>query len=188
MHVRLSRAQVGDVLPSVDVQEGTPGDSVNVKELFAGKKGILFGVPGAFTPTCHKVRLRQIEHRFDSWVFEHACLFDACKQTHLVGYVNDHNKLKEKGVEVIACIAVNDAFVMSAWGAASGAGGKIRMLADTTATFTKVDLATCMCDLCLITSDLITHLLLTSMPLQAIDLELDLTKALGSIRCKRYIS
>lgn len=50
--------QVGDTLPSVEVHEGTPGEKVNVKDLFAGKKGILIGVPGAFTPTCHKVRGR----------------------------------------------------------------------------------------------------------------------------------
>ena len=56
-----SLVQVGDVLPSVEVHEGTPGDKVNVKELFAGKKGILFGVPGAFTPTCHKVSLARGE-------------------------------------------------------------------------------------------------------------------------------
>lgn len=61
-------------------------------------------------------------------------------QTHIVSYVSDYQKLKEKGVDVIACIAVNDAFVMSAWGEASGAPGKIRMLADATGAFTKVDL------------------------------------------------
>ena len=48
--------QVGDPLPSVDVHEGNPDNALNVKELFAGKKGVLFGVPGAFTPYCSKVR------------------------------------------------------------------------------------------------------------------------------------
>ena len=48
--------QVGDSLPSLEVQEGAPGTTVNVRELFAGKKGVLFGVPGAFTPGCSKVR------------------------------------------------------------------------------------------------------------------------------------
>lgn len=52
-----AHVQVGDSLPSVDVHEGTPSSTVNVKELFAGKKGVLFGVPGAFTPGCSKVRL-----------------------------------------------------------------------------------------------------------------------------------
>lgn len=59
-------------------------------------------------------------------------------QTHLPGYVEDYEKLKAKGVEVIACISVNDAFVMAAWGEANRAEGKIRMLADTNGTFTKV--------------------------------------------------
>lgn len=59
-------------------------------------------------------------------------------QTHLPGYVADADKIKEKGVDVIACVSVNDAFVMSAWGESSGATGKIRMLADTAAEFTKV--------------------------------------------------
>lgn len=48
--------QVGDTLPSVEVMEGTPNSTVNVKDLFAGKKGVLFAVPGAFTPGCDKVR------------------------------------------------------------------------------------------------------------------------------------
>ena len=48
--------QVGDTLPSVEVQEGTPNTKVNIKDLFAGKKGVLFAVPGAFTPGCSKVQ------------------------------------------------------------------------------------------------------------------------------------
>ena len=61
-------------------------------------------------------------------------------QTHLPGYLEDYEQLKAKGVEVVACLSVNDAFVMAAWGKASGADGKIRMLADPTAAFTKVTL------------------------------------------------
>lgn len=64
-----------------------------------------------------------------------------CTQTHLPGYIADADKIKEKGIDVIACVAVNDAFVMSAWGESSGATGKVRMLADTTGEFTKVCLS-----------------------------------------------
>ena len=59
-------------------------------------------------------------------------------QTHLPGYVDDFDSFKSKGVEVVACVSVNDAFVMDAWGKSHGATGKIRMLADTTGEFTKV--------------------------------------------------
>ncbi|RMX58407.1 hypothetical protein pdam_00020644 [Pocillopora damicornis] len=101
--------KIGDKLPSVQVMEGTPKDKVNVATLFSGKKGVLFAVPGAFTPGCSK--------------------------THLPGYVEDFEKFKEKGVEVVACISVNDPFVMAAWGEAHKCDGKIRMLADTQASF-----------------------------------------------------
>ena len=84
----------------------------------------------------------------------------ACRsmQTHLPGYIADFDKLVAKGVEVVACVSVNDAFVMAAWGESSGATGKIRMLADTNGEFTK-----------------------------AIDLEVDLTKAFGNVRSKRQV-
>uniref|UniRef100_A0A8C4Y729 Peroxiredoxin-5 n=1 Tax=Gopherus evgoodei TaxID=1825980 RepID=A0A8C4Y729_9SAUR len=101
-----------DKLPSVEVYEGDPGTKVDVATLFKGKKGILFGVPGAFTPGCSK--------------------------THLPGYVEQAGALKAKGVELIACLAVNDVFVMSEWGKAHGAPGKVRMLADPTGAFGKV--------------------------------------------------
>lgn len=103
--------QVGDKLPSIKLTEGTPGNSVDVAELFAGKKGVLFAVPGAFTPGCSK--------------------------THLPGYIENAEKFKAKGVDVVACVAVNDAFVMNAWGEAQGAAGKVRMLADAGAEFTR---------------------------------------------------
>ena len=73
-------------------------------ELFKGKTVVLFSVPGAFTPTC-----------------------DA---KHLPGFVRDYEKLKAKGVDTVACLAVNDVFVMNAWGKAQGVGDKVLMLAD----------------------------------------------------------
>ena len=59
-------------------------------------------------------------------------------QTHLPGYINDYDKLKASGVEVVACVAVNDVFVMAAWGESQNAAGKVRMLADPCGDFTKV--------------------------------------------------
>lgn len=123
--------KVGDKLPSVELAEGTPNGKVNIADLFKGKKGVIFAVPGAFTPGCSK--------------------------THLPGFVNDVDALKSKGVEVVACVSVNDPFVMAAWGENMKAEGKIRMLADTGCEFTK-----------------------------AIDLELDATPFLGNVRSKRY--
>jgi len=122
----------GDKLPSVPVFESTPANKVNLAELFAGAtKGIIFAVPGAFSPGCSK--------------------------THLPGYVEKAAALKAKGVDVIACISVNDPFVMEAWGQAHHATGKIRMFADPSGAFTK-----------------------------AVDMELDLSAAFGTIRSKRY--
>lgn len=107
--------KVGERLPSVELQEGQPGNTVNIAQLFSGKKGILFAVPGAFTPGCSK--------------------------THLPGYIAKAEELKSKGIDVIACVAVNDVFVMTAWGDAHNAAGKVQMLADPTGAFAKaVDL------------------------------------------------
>ncbi|EGR09021.1 redoxin family protein [Vibrio cholerae HE48] len=78
--------------------------------MFANKKVVLFAVPGAFTPTC--------------------------SEAHLPGYVVLADKFKEKGVDMIACVSVNDAFVMKAWGEAQNAS-EITMLADGDASFTK---------------------------------------------------
>jgi len=125
------RIAVGDKLPEVTVFEETPGGAVDLSKLFAGKKGVLFGVPGAFTP--------------------------GCSATHLPGYLAQLDALKAKGVAEVACLAVNDPFVMKAWGDAQGATGKIRMLADTCGEFTK-----------------------------AADLELDLAAVLGNVRSKRF--
>ncbi|XP_057677860.1 peroxiredoxin-5, mitochondrial [Corythoichthys intestinalis] len=107
--------KVGDSLPAVEVHEGEPGKKVDMNTLFKGKKGILFAVPGAFTPGCSK--------------------------THLPGFVQQSAEMKSKGIQEVACVSVNDAFVMAAWGKEHGADGKIRMLADPTGEFTKaVDL------------------------------------------------
>ena len=103
--------KTGDTLPNRELMEGTPGNKVNIKELFSGKKGVLFAVPGAYTP--------------------------ACSNIHLPGYVKDSVKWKERGFSPIVCVSVNDAFVMSAWGQEQQVEGKVRMLADVDAEFTK---------------------------------------------------
>jgi peroxiredoxin len=87
-----------------------PG-SISTDELFGGKKVVLFSVPGAFTPTC--------------------------SAKHLPGYLELADQLKAKGVDTIACVAVNDTFVMGAWGKQAGAEGKVTMLADGNASYTK---------------------------------------------------
>ncbi|XP_003798815.1 peroxiredoxin-5, mitochondrial isoform X1 [Otolemur garnettii] len=103
--------KVGDAIPHVEVFEGEPGNKVNLAELFKGKKGVLFGVPGAFTPGCSK--------------------------THLPGFVEQAEALKAKGVQVVACLSVNDVFVAAEWGRAHKAEGKVRLLADPTGAFGK---------------------------------------------------
>lgn len=127
----LAPIKAGDKLPTIPLYEGSPTNKVNLAELFSNKTGVIFAVPGAFTPGCSK--------------------------THLPGYVEKAEELKAKGVELIACIAVNDPFVMEAWGKAHNTDGKIRMLADTCGEFTK-----------------------------AVDMELDLSAILGNKRSKRY--
>ncbi len=104
---------VGQKIPSVTIKQATPegGADVDPAALFAGKKVILFSLPGAFTPTC--------------------------SQKHLPGYVRELPQLKAKGVDLVACLSVNDAFVMKAWAEANDALGKIVMLADGAATFSK---------------------------------------------------
>lgn len=103
--------QVGDRLPSFKLQEGTPSTTHDMAELFAGKKGVIFAVPGAFTPGCSK--------------------------THLPSFIADADALKAKGVDLVVCIAVNDAFVMAAWGESQNVGDRIMMLADPAAKYTK---------------------------------------------------
>ena len=84
---------------------------ISTDEIFKGKKVILVSVPGAFTPTC--------------------------SNKHLPGYIQKYEEFKQKGIDTIACMAVNDAFVMDAWGKAQGATGKVLMLADGNGEFAK---------------------------------------------------
>jgi len=105
---------VGDKVPDVEVKtlgaDGAP-QTVRTGEVLGTGKVVLFAVPGAFTPGCSKI--------------------------HLPGYVQHGDEMKAKGVTTIACIAVNDPWVMQAWADAQGASGKIVMLADGNAEFTK---------------------------------------------------
>ena len=105
--------KVGDRIPSATLKHMTKEGPANITtdELFKGKRVVLFSVPGAFTPTCHA--------------------------KHLPGFVQNIDKLKAKGVDTIACLAVNDVFVMSAWAKASNVDEKVLMLADGNADFTK---------------------------------------------------
>ena len=103
--------RVGDTLPALPLQEGAITNTHDASTLFKGKKGILFAVPGAFTP--------------------------GCSLTHLPSFLNRHDELKAKGYELIACVAVNDVYVMKAWGESKSADGKIAMLADPDGSFTK---------------------------------------------------
>jgi glutaredoxin/glutathione-dependent peroxiredoxin len=104
---------VGEKLPEAKFKEKTADGPVEITtgELFAGKKVVLFAVPGAFTPTC--------------------------SLNHLPGYVENRDALLARGVDDIAVVAVNDWHVMGAWAQQSGAMGKIHFLADFDASFTK---------------------------------------------------
>lgn len=117
--------QVGEPLPAVEVQEGEPGNKVSMDQLFKGKTGVLFAVPGAFTPGCSKVCIAAFTYVLIvlPWSTPLLCFF----QTHLPGFVQLAEDLKAKGVEELACISVNDAFVMSSWGKEHGAEGKAWM-------------------------------------------------------------
>ncbi|MGC1584327.1 MAG: peroxiredoxin [Rhodomicrobium sp.] len=84
---------------------------ISAEELFKGKKAVLFAVPGAFTPTCHT--------------------------QHLPGFLQHAEEFKAKSVDLIACTAVNDIFVLNAWAKASGAEGTVQMLADGNGDFAK---------------------------------------------------
>jgi glutaredoxin/glutathione-dependent peroxiredoxin len=105
--------KAGEKLPAatfMEMKDGKP-TPVSSDEIFKGKTVALFALPGAFTPTC--------------------------SAKHVPGYVQNHDALKAKGVDSIACISVNDAFVMGAWGKDQNAGGKVMMLADGNGEFTR---------------------------------------------------
>ena len=132
--------KVGDRLPDGQVQEfievETAGCSLgpntfNVPDLVKGKKIVIFGLPGAYTPTC--------------------------SGKHVPGYVQQYDALKRKGVDEIWCLSVNDAYVMGAWGRDQHSTGKVRMMADGSADYTK-----------------------------KLGLELDLTARGMGVRCQRF--
>ena len=103
----------GDKIPSVTLQRMTSEGPkpISTDELFKGKRVVVVGVPGAFTPTC--------------------------STKHLPGFVDNVDAIKAKGVDTVACVSVNDAFVMDSWGKAQNADDKVLMLGDGNADFTK---------------------------------------------------
>src|SRR5271165_5714465 len=105
--------KIGDQIPSMKLMMGTPEGpkETSTDEVFKGKKVVLFAVPGAFTPTC--------------------------SVKHLPGFVENAEAIFAKGVDTIACIAVNDVFVMTAWAKDQGTAGKILMLADGSGDFAR---------------------------------------------------
>ena len=112
--------KVGDKLPAGTLQEffevekdgcSVGPNAVKVDDLTRGKKVVIFGLPGAFTPTC--------------------------SAKHVPSYVANYDKLKAKGVDTIGCMSVNDAFVMGAWARDQHSDGKVRMLADGSGDFTR---------------------------------------------------
>ena len=124
---------VGDSIPFVRLATmGAEGkEDLSTDDLFKGRKVVIFGLPGAFTPTC--------------------------SAKHLPGFVEHADAIKARGIDTIACIAVNDAFVMAAWGKDQNVGDKVMMVADGSADFA-----------------------------QAVGLELDLSHRGMGMRCKRF--
>lgn len=124
--------QIGDRLPNVTLGTAANGEigETATDAVFAGKKVVLFAVPGAFTPTCSR--------------------------SHLPGYMAHYDALRAAGVDAVACLSVNDAFVMAAWGKSQNAGD-IVLLADGSGAFT-----------------------------EAVGLELDLTDKHFGVRSQRY--
>jgi peroxiredoxin len=104
----------GDNLPQATFRIMTPDGikTLTTKDIFVGKKVVLFAVPGAFTPTCHL--------------------------KHLPGFIESAGKFKKAGVDTVACVAVNDPFVMGVWEEQSGGKGKVLFLSDGNAEFTKM--------------------------------------------------
>ncbi len=125
--------QVGDTIPSatLNIMTADGPSAITTDDIFKGKTVALFGLPGAFTPTC--------------------------SAQHLPGFVANADALKAKGVDSIVCLAVNDVFVMGAWGRDQNVGDKVTLVADGSAAFTK-----------------------------AAGLELDLTERGLGLRCQRF--
>ncbi|MBC8445212.1 MAG: peroxiredoxin [Rhodospirillaceae bacterium] len=123
----------GDSIPSATLymMAADGPTSASTEDLFKGKKVALFGLPGAFTPTC--------------------------SAQHVPGYLENAAALKEKGIDSIICLSVNDAFVMGAWGKDQGVGDEIIMAADGSALFSK-----------------------------AMGLDMDLTERGMGVRCQRF--
>ena len=112
--------KVGDTLPDATVREfievegngcSVGPNKFQVTDLVKGKRIVVFGLPGAYTPTC--------------------------SASHVPGYLAHYEQLKARGVDEIWCVSVNDAFVMGAWGRDQHAGGKVRMIADGSGEFTR---------------------------------------------------
>ena len=105
--------KVGDTIPHAKLTAATPEGpkELTTDELFSGKKVVLFAVPGAFTPTC--------------------------SAKHLPGYLQHLGALQQKGVDTVACIAVNDPFVMGAWAKDQDVQGRMVMIADGSGAFTR---------------------------------------------------
>jgi peroxiredoxin len=105
--------QVGDKIPAIDLQHMADSgvETINSEDLFGGKKVALFALPGAYTPTC--------------------------SASHLPGYVVASDELFAKGIDLIVCLSVNDAFVMDAWGKQHNADDRVMMIADGSAHFTR---------------------------------------------------
>ncbi len=105
--------KIGDTLPEAQfrIMTGEGPKVVTTQELFKGKKVVLFAVPGAFTPTCHR--------------------------NHLPGFLTQRETILSKGVDTIAVTGVNDVFVMDAWAKSTGGAGKIEFLADGNGDFAK---------------------------------------------------
>ena len=102
--------QEGEKIPDVTLKT-TDMKDITTQDLFAGKKVVLFAVPGAFTPTC--------------------------SEQHVPGFIANSDAIRAKGVDDIICISVNDSFVMDCWGKDRGTGNKVTMIADGNAVFAK---------------------------------------------------
>jgi 2-Cys peroxiredoxin 5 len=101
----------GDSVPDVKLYKYKPDDVVNLRSLYEGKRGLIFGLPGAFTPNCSRY---QLPH-----------------------FLTRNDELRKAGIEVMVCVAVNDPFVMEAWAEHNKVGDQIEMLADKDMELTK---------------------------------------------------